>query len=63
MTIEELERLKEQMDREARKWVAYLESTPPELREKELSRKLLETWLEGRYEALLNRAAVLKAAR
>lgn len=49
MNIAELIALKERMGREAEKWCAYLQSVPTEeARAKELTRKLTETWLEGR---------------
>lgn len=49
MNIVELEKLKDRQEREARKWVGYLETVPDRKeREKELTRKLTEVWLEGR---------------
>jgi len=48
MNILELSELKTRLEKEARKWVGYLESVPTkEEKEKELTRKLMETWLEG----------------
>lgn len=47
MNIADLEALKGKMAKEARKWVSYLGPLPAEEAEKELTRKLLETWLEG----------------
>ena len=48
MKIEEIATLQEEMVREARKWIGYLETVQTkEEREKELTRKLMETWLEG----------------
>ena len=48
MQIAELEKLKIECTREANKWVPYLASLPSDDdRVKELTRKLLETWLEG----------------
>lgn len=49
MTIDKLAKLKDAMDKEAHKWVSYLDTLPKRAdRERELSRKLLETFLEGR---------------
>ena len=49
MTIEQMEKMKEVMAREAKKWVTYLESLPTnEERIKELTRKFLEVALEAR---------------
>ena len=49
MDIAQLEKLDERMAREARKWIGYLETVSArEEREKELKRKLIETYLEGR---------------
>ena len=49
MTIVEIEALKEKMSREARKWIGYLETVPDrETKEKELTRKLMETYLEAK---------------
>jgi hypothetical protein len=50
MTITEMTALKENLEREARKWNGYLQTIPEENRaerEKELTRLLLETWLKG----------------
>jgi len=48
MQIAELEKLKLECDREAKKWVTYLASLSNDNeRVTELTRKLLETWLEG----------------
>ena len=47
--IEKLERMKDTMTREAKKWGAYLASLPnDEERAKELTRKFLEVALEAR---------------
>jgi hypothetical protein len=48
MNFEQLTEMKSKQEREAKKWIAYLESLPTkEGREKELTRKLMETFLEG----------------
>ncbi len=49
MNILQLAALKEKQEREAKKWVSYLATcATDEERVKELTRKLTETWLEGR---------------
>ena len=54
MNIEQIAKLDERMAREARKWIGYLETVASrEEREKELKRKLVETYLEAAQE--LNR--------
>ena len=47
MNVDELVTLKSRMNQEARKWVAYLRPLPIEEAERELTRKLVETFLEG----------------
>lgn len=48
MTVNELMEMKVRMERTARKWIAYLEPLRTEEAEKELTRLLCETYLEGR---------------
>jgi hypothetical protein len=48
----DLVELKERLEREAKKWVGYLDSVKlKETREKELTRLLMETYLRGRQES------------
>lgn len=49
MNTLQLMALNEKQAREARKWLDYLATvTDPEKRLKEMTRKLTETWLEGK---------------